>query len=127
MLIYKNSFPIPKGVKVRRLQIPSIFLIIGQIYPSFQRSLLNIPFLGAWSNKIRCTTKVSFFSIVSGFAAWRSLALRLWIQMLETVKEIRQMEVAGFFFFFSISDTFPVHLVTTFSLEKVPLSLDSIL
>lgn len=64
MLIYKNSFPIPKGVKVRRLQIPSIFLIIGQIYPSFQRSLLNIPSLGAWSTKVRCTTKVSFFPIV---------------------------------------------------------------
>ena len=46
MLIYKNSFPIPKGVKVRRWQIPSIFLIIDNIYPSFQRSLVNISFLG---------------------------------------------------------------------------------
>ena len=36
-----------------------------------------------------------------------------------------QGDEAGFFF--SISDTFPVHLVTTFSLEKVPFSLDSIL
>ena len=84
---------------MRRLQIPSIFLIIGQIYPSFQRSLLNISFLGASSIKIRWTTKVSFFPIVSAFGAWRSLGLRLWIQMLEIVKEIRQTEGADFFFF----------------------------
>lgn len=67
MLIYKDSFPVSKGAGMGSLPIPSIFLINGQICPSFQWSVLNISSLDAQSVKIRCTR-------IRGSAAWKSLS-----------------------------------------------------